>query len=561
MNPALTLLTALLFAPLVELHADNKPVAIQAKPLPSAAYVSASGASSPAAHTAVFDPRDHGAVADGRTLDTVAIQKAIDACAAAGGGTVTLRGGVFFTGSILLRSNVALNIESGAKLLGSPRIGDYRSSPFPALPNIAWALIVAEKASNIGISGPGEIECNGRAFEGERLKNGKLQRTTPRPVVVRFIDCEHVRLDGFKLRDYPSFGIHLIGCRHVDIDRLAIDCHAQSINDGIDLWDCEKVFISNSSVFSGDDCIAIYSEHRPSTDITIVNCQLSTLCQAIRIGPFSVKRLERIVVSNCVFRNVGHSGICLQMCQGGIMEDLLFSNILMENVVAPISLRLGGWESDPQKDVTQAPAMGDAGWEKGVLRNVQFQNIRATVPAISMQGTPYEAGFREVPKLVGMKRSCIQLMGTPGMIIENISFSGVHVTFPGGGTAEESARRDIPELERTFPASYMFGILPAYGLYARHVRGLSLHDVRFDLAAPDLRPALVCDDVEDLELQNFRAAAHAEGECLARLRKVRCVNIANSRPLNPVCEFLQLEQTPPGEVLLNGNDLRLVQKR
>ena len=244
------------------------------------------------------------------------------------------------------------------------------------------------------------------------------------------------------------------------------------------------------------------------------------------------------------------------------MQDLLFSNIIMENVVAPITLLLGGWDQDPKKGITwteQSPARGDPGWENGVLRNVQFQNIRATVPAVSMQGTPYEAGYRERSELVGMKRSCVQVMGTPGKI--TITFSGVHVTFPGGGTAEEAARRDIPELERRFPASYMFGILPAYGLFARHVRGLSLHDVRFDLAAPDLRPALICDNVEDLELQNFRAAAHAEADCLARRIKVRRVNIANSRPLSPVRDFLELEETPSGEVLLNGNDLRMVQAR
>lgn len=532
-------------------------------PLAVVGAVAAASRSSPADATArvlCYDCRAFGAVGDGKALDTAAIQQAIDACAAAGGGTVALQGGTFLSGTIRLKSHVTLRIESGATLVGSPRLSDYRATPFPALRSLGWALILAEKVENVGITGAGEIRCNGEAFEGERLKGGKLVRTSPRPVVVRFIDSEHVRLNGFKLRDYPSWGIHLFACRHVDIDRLAIDCHAQSINDGIDLWDCEKVFISNCSVFSGDDCIAIYSQHRPCTDITIVNCQLSTLCQAVRVGPFSVKGQERIVVSNCVFRNVGHSGICLQMCQGATMQDLLFSNIIMENVVAPITLRLGGWESDPQKDITQAPAMGDAGWEKGVLRNVQFQNIRARVPALAMQGTPYEAGWRDVPKLVGMKRSCLHLMGTPGTIIEDVTLSDVHVTFPGGGTAEEAARRDIPELERQYPTPYMFGILPAYGLFARHVRGLSLHNVRFDLASPDLRPALVCDDVEDLDLLGFRAAAHPKGECLARLRKVRRVNIANSGPLTPVRDFLQVEEIEGAELHLSGNDLRLVEK-
>lgn len=521
------------------------------------AGVASAGAASVPATTArrTLDPREFGALGDGTTLDTAAIQRAIDACASAGGGTVALHGGTFLSGTLILKSHVALYLERGARLVGSPQISDYAAAEI-TLKNIAWALIFADGADNIAVSGAGSLECNGKAFKGEVGPNGRLKDRTPRPVVVRFLNCTNVRLERFKLRDFPAFGFHLIGCRDVVIEGLVVDCFVQPNNDGIDLWDCEKVFISNCSIFTGDDCIAIYSEHRACSDITIANCHLSTLCQAVRIGPHSIKNLERITVANCVFRDVGHSGLCLQMCQGGVMQDLVFSNIVMDNVVAPITARLGGWETDPAMTWS---VQGDANWEQGVLRNVLFQNIRATVPSVSMQGTKYEAAWRNVPKLAGMKRSCIHLAGTSRTTIQNVAFNGVHVTFPGGGSAGEGRRRNVPELERAYPTSYMFGILPAYGLYARHVRGLSLHHVRFDLAAPDLRPAVVCDDVTDFALNGFSAAGDREAEGLIRLSNVRQGFITASRPLSPVAAFVQAENTADNELSLQNNDLRLVQ--
>lgn len=522
-----------------------------------AGVASAGAASVPATPARrTYDPREFGALGDGTTLDTAAIQRAIDACASAGGGTVALHGGTFLSGTLILKSHVALYLERGARLVGSPQISDYAAAEI-TLKNIAWALIFADGADNIAVSGPGSLECNGKAFKGEVGPSGRLRDRTPRPVVVRFRNCTNVRLDQFKLRDYPVFGVHLIGCRDVVIEDLVIDCFVQPNNDGIDLWDCEKVFISNCSISTGDDCIAIYSEHRACSDITVVNCQLSTPCQAVRLGPHSIKNLERITVANCVFRDVGHSGLCLQMCQGGTMQDLVFSNIVMENVVAPITARLGGWQTDPAMTWS---VQGDANWEQGVLRNVLFQNIRARVPAFAMQGTPYERNWRNVPKLVGMQRSCLHLSGTARTTIENVAFNGVHVTFPGGGSAEEGRRRNVPELERAYPTSYMFGVLPAYGLYARHVRGLSLHDVRFDLAAPDFRPAIVCDDVADLEFNGISAAGHREAECLVRLSNVRQAFITASRPLSPVPAFVLAENMAGNELSLQNNDLRLVQK-
>jgi hypothetical protein len=231
----------------------------------------------------------------------------------------------------------------------------------------------------------------------------------------------------------------------------------------------------------------------------------------------------------------------------------------MDNVTGPISLRLAGWRrgGDQGEAGSAWAVLDDAAWEQGVLRNVLFDNIRARVPAVFMEGTPYEGMKPDIARYEGEKRSCIQVHGTPKTTIENIRFSNMHVSFPGGGTAEEAARRDIPELERRYPEIYMFGILPAYGLYARHVRGLSLHDVRFDLASEDRRPAVVCNAVRDLEIKEFGAVGHPQMESLVRLEGCRGAWIRASRPLSEVAAFVGTERMSADEITLTGNDLRL----
>jgi hypothetical protein len=274
----------------------------------------------------------------------------------------------------------------------------------------------------------------------------------------------------------------------------------------------------------------------------ITNCVVSTRWAAFRVGPEATGVFRDITVSNCVVYDTYGCGIKMQEVEGGVMENILFDNLVMNNVTGPISVRLGGYLGWKKERKESLPI--------GVLRNVQFNNIRAVV-ADNAYPLPHE-----VPAWPGEMKSCINITGVEGYFVEGISLNNVHVTFPGGGTAADAAV-NVPELRDHYPEYHMFGVLPAYGLYARHARGLALNNVTFDTASPDLRPALVCDDVEDLELAQLRAAATPGAGCVARLNNTRRVFAHGCRALNPVEAFIQVEDSAGGEIHLAGNDLRM----
>jgi hypothetical protein len=141
-----------------------------------------------------------------------------------------------------------------------------------------------------------------------------------------------------------------------------------------------------------------------------------------------------------------------------------------------------------------------------------------------------------------------------------VTLNNIEVTFPGGGTKAEGAKSDFPELENVYPEYFMWGVLPAYGLYARHARGLTLNNVRFDLAEPDLRPAVVCDDVDDLEMAGLKAQANPNAESLLRLRATRGAFIHTCRPLGEADTFLRVEAPGSANISLAGNKLNGVRK-
>ncbi|HUV89437.1 MAG TPA: glycosyl hydrolase family 28 protein [Anaerolineae bacterium] len=492
-----------------------------------------------------YSVRDYGAKGDGATMDTQAIQAAIDTCTSHAGGTVFFPAGTYLTGTIVFKDNVTLYFAPEATLLGSKSIEDYAIGNRLASSVQEQTLIFARHARNIGLAGQGMVDGQGWAFpcgtEGfnvedeEKAPRGKAY---PRPRLLDFLDCQGITIRDLTLKNAASWCTRIEDGKDIRIDGVKVDSRQNQNTDGFHLVGCENVFISNCDMNCGDDAFPL---SRSARNIVITNCVITSRWAAFRMGPYSTGVFKDIAVSNCIIRDTYGCGIKLQMVEGGAMEDIVFDNLVMEHTTGPISIRLAGYLGWKRERKESYPT--------GKFRNVLFSNIRASVPENSC---PLE---HEVVRMPGELRSCMNITGLPGHPVEGVTFSNVHITYAGGGTAEEAARRDVPEMKDHYPEYHMFGTLPAYGLYVRHAKGLTLHNVRFDLENPDLRPAVVCDDVEDLELAGLRAEGHPQAEALIRLQQTRGAFIHGCRPLNEVGTFLRVEGEESGEILLTANDL------
>src|SRR5262249_52684610 len=226
-------------------------------------------------------------------------------------------------------------------------------------------------------------------------------------------------------------------------------------------------------------------------------------------------------------------------------ENISFANLIMKNVTGPISI---GLDSTPRNG-----AQNSSQPVKGVVRNIAFNGIRATVVAEGKQHSdlPWPQKFRP-----GEARSCIVVNGVGEEVLENISFQDVHVSYEGGGTADEAARV-VPQLAGEY---FEIGTPPAYAIYARNVRGLTLNNVRFELAKPDFRPACVFDNVADATVNGLTAHGSQQAESLLSFTRTRDVLLTASGVLSPVSNFLKLSGNANSGIIIDGGDLAKVTK-
>ncbi|MEW5975475.1 MAG: glycoside hydrolase family 28 protein [Acidobacteriota bacterium] len=465
----------------------------------------------------VFDARAFGAKGNGEALDTGALQRAIDA-AAASGGLVYVSPGTYRTGTLFLKSNVSLQLEAGATLLGSKNLEDYPSVQ-PALRSytdtyVHQSLIYGENLENVALLGRGTIDGQGGAFRGEYRV---------RPYLIRMVGCRNVQVADLTMKDSPMWVQHYLACENLAIRGLAVHSRCNENNDGIDIDACRNVRISDCEVWSGDDAIVLKSTlAQPCRDVTITNCVLSSDCNALKLGTESVGGFDNIVISNCSIYDTHLSGLALELVDGGLLENVSVSNLVMRDVRSAIFLRLGNRARPPYEG---APNPG-----LGRLRNVVVQNVQAT----------------------GADKIGCAVVGLAERPLENVTLSNIRIRFEGGGT-EADTGLTIPELAEAYPEYKMFGVLPAYAFYCRHVRNIRFLDVEVAPEREEFRPALVSDDVQDLKLSDFRAA---NSNPVLLLRNTRHAWIQGSHAPEGNQVYLRLQGRKTENVRLVTNDLR-----
>jgi len=487
-----------------------------------------------------YNVRDFGAKGDGVTSDTIAVQAAIDACNRDRGGTVIVPAGDFLIGTVELKSNVALYLSAQGRLLGSTNIAEYH--PGRGIPpgNGNLVLISAAGAENVSIEGPGTIDGQGAKFLPGAKDDGEREPGRPRAHLLVFYHCRNIRLHDALLTNSSYHCVRILGCNGVNVDGIRINNRVIFNNDGLHFNSSEHVKVSNCSIVCEDDACALFGSNR---DITVTNCSFSTRWSVFRFGG---GQCDGVAVSNCVITDTFGCPIKMQVRAGDRMENMIFSNLVMTNVTGPIYIGLG---SAPRNALN--PALIRAG---GIVRNIQFRGITATVAAQpDLTAFPYLPGTPISDIYPGEHHTCIDLTSVPGQFIENITLSDVTVTYAGGGTKEIGALRDVPQVSGG--EYFACGVLPAYGLYARNVRGLVLNNVRFTLAAPDARPAVVFDHVVDAAANGLAVQGDPSAEATLRLMDSRDVLLSSPRLLTPAAVFMQVEGADSASIAVDGGDL------
>lgn len=492
-----------------------------------------------------YNVRDFGARGDGKSLDTGAIQAAIDACFKDLGGTVLIPAGTFLSGTLELKSNVTLHLAAQGKLLGSPRREDYQAGKGVPPGNGNIVFLYAVNAEQVSIEGKGTIDGNGAAFF-----NGKGDNTGPgqhgvggnfdRPHLAIFYQCRRLTLREAYCTASAYHCFRILQCQEVKIDGVRIYNRVNKNNDGFHFNSCQYVHLSNCDVQCQDDACALFGSNKY---VTVTGCSFSTRWSIFRFGG---GESQNIAVTNCLIYDTYGCPIKISAGRASI-ENFTFSNIIMKNVTGPIGIGFSGTSSNPNTSAT-------AGTTRPFVRNIVFNGIRATTvkQPVNHPDIPFDVNVYE-----GEKNSCITLNAMGDYFLENISFTDVHVTFAGGGTAEQAAKRTVPSV-----AAEYFGVWneppggpPAYGLYARNVKGLTLQNVRFEYEDAELRPAVIFDNVQDASITALSVQGSPQTELL-RIINSRDILFTATRLLSPAKVFLQVEGAASENIIVEGGDLK-----
>jgi len=428
-----------------------------------------------------------GAKPDGKTLSTKILQQAIDNCFVSGGGMVIVPAGRFITGTIILKSNTTLKLEKGAVLIGSTNPKDYIQN-MPKYASLRTngqtrQLIYSENQENISIIGEGMIDGQGAGFKAQQTIDGESDAGITRPHLIQMISCKNVRIEGIDLKNSGAWMQHYLGCDNLQIKGIRVSNFCNVNNDGIDIDGCHDVTISDCIVSSADDAIVLKASGlRSCQNVVISNCILHTFSRDIKLGTETTGGFQNISVNNIAISPVtnvhfkyndpvGYTAIALMIVDGGTLENVNISNIVVSEISCPIFINLGN-RARKYKPDAEAPPVGK-------VKDIMISNITA----------------------VSSSRIASSITGIPGYDIENLVFDNIRLINRSQGLPQDTLLV-VPEVN-TYPESDMYGnVLPASGFFIRHANNIQFNNIQLQSEGIDYRPVFMLDDVKNITITN-----------------------------------------------------------
>ena len=459
----------------------------------------------------IYSVNDFGAIADGKTLNTKALQEAVDECSANGGGIVRFNMGRYVLSTVFLKNNVKIEIPEGTEILGAERYYDYAQEEkidYPIYQDSSHtyfhpSMFVGVDCENVCITGGGKIDMRS-VWDEDGVRGEAIKHRGAKCIALK--NCKNAEISNLEIHNATDLAVYFAGCENVDVYGLKMRVYI----DGISPDNSKNVRIYDCDVETGDDGIVLKSSYTLNRldickDIHIRNCKIKSRCNAIKFGTETNGGFEKVLIENIAIKETRITGISIESVDGAIIDGITIRNVTMKNVNAPIFIHIG------------RRMRGPAGRETGKIQNVTLENITAEGPYEEYEIIPWnyfsykandtlqkpwafgsaehfddndsgntaESDWQMTSNICGLKESPL----------ENIVLRNVHLKLDGG---VKEYKKEVPEDAQDYPEVFVYGrILPAKGIYFRHIKDLTLENVTVSTYRKDEREDFVFDDIKN----------------------------------------------------------------
>lgn len=454
----------------------------------------------------IFNVLDFGAAADGVTLDTAAVQAAVDACSLAGGGRVLFPRGIYVLATVLLKSNVHIVFEEGAQILGALDFYAYRQQEeidYPIYQDASHtyfdlSMFVGRNCTNISLTGKATIDMRS-VWDEDGVRGKAIRHRGPKCIALR--ECTNVEIAELEINNATDLAIYFAGCENVCIHGIKMYVYI----DGISPDNSKNVRIYDCDVEAGDDGIVFKSSYTLNRldecrNVTVSRCRIKSRCNALKFGTETNGGFYDFHIEDIEIRDTRITAISIESVDGAIIDGVTIKNVTVKNANAPLFIHIGRRMRGPERR-----ALGE-------IRNVTLENITVdgpyepyTAPAPNyfaykandfyqypwiFKGVTPETAAETISGRYTDWQMTSNCCGLPERHLENITLRNVHMRLDGGVTTYE---REVPiDVPRPYPEVYVYGkILPAKGIYFRYIDGLTLDNVTVTTYRPDAREDFV----------------------------------------------------------------------